>query len=57
MSAIVSVSCPHCGNPVMFNLPPRTLGGKTEFCRKCSKMVTVVFETDRDGTIRSIRLA
>jgi ribosomal protein S27E len=56
MSASISVTCPKCGNPVVFILPPQTSGGKAEFCKKCSKMVTIVFNTDRDGKIRDIRL-
>jgi hypothetical protein len=51
-----SVSCPKCSNPIIFILPFQTSGGKTEFCRKCSNMVTIVFLTDRDGMIRDIKL-
>ncbi len=56
MNSTISVTCPRCGNPVIFILSPRTSGGKTEFCKKCSNMVTIVFATESDGTIRNIRL-
>jgi ribosomal protein S27AE len=56
MKTSATITCPKCGNPVIFNLPPQTMGGKTEFCRKCSNMVTVVFSTDRDGNINDLRL-
>ena len=56
MKTSATITCPKCGNPVIFNLPPQTMGGKTEFCRKCSNMVSVVFSTDRDGNINDLRL-
>jgi DNA-directed RNA polymerase subunit RPC12/RpoP len=51
----VSVSCPHCSNPVIFKLSPRTLGGSTEPCRKCSKLVVIKYHTDSEGSINEIR--
>jgi ribosomal protein S27AE len=56
MNTTISVTCPKCGNSVVFVLPPRTSGGKTEHCKKCANMVTIVFSTESDGTIRDIRL-
>lgn len=56
MKTTISVTCPKCSNPVVFVLPPQTSGGKAEFCRKCSNSVVIVFSTERDGTIRDIRL-
>lgn len=57
MKTNTTVTCPKCGNPVIFSLDPRTLGGKTEFCRKCANMVSIIYSTDRDGNITDIRLA
>lgn len=56
-SITTSVACPKCGSPVIFILPSQSSGGKTEFCKKCSNMVTIIFCTERDGTIRDIKLA
>jgi|LauGreDrversion4_2_1035121.scaffolds.fasta_scaffold46078_3 hypothetical protein len=56
MNTSVSVTCPKSKNPVIFILPPQSEGGKTEFCEKCSNMVTIVFYTDRDDSIRDIKL-
>lgn len=57
MIAMTSVRCSICGDSMMFNLSPRTMGGKSEICTKCLKITTVVFETDREETIQSIRSA
>lgn len=56
MSASASVTCPKCGSPVIFILPPRTMGGKSESCKKCANMVTIVFSTNVEGVITDIRL-
>lgn len=39
-SITVSVTCPNCGSPVVFNLHPTIGGGMAECCYNCSATVS-----------------
>lgn len=45
-NVLVSVTCPNCGNPVMFNLKTNIAGGHYGVCRNCSGGVSVIVSWD-----------
>lgn len=40
-SVLISVTCPNCGNAVMFNQKKYIAGGMYETCRNCSCGVSI----------------
>lgn len=57
MSITVSVTCPNCGNPVVFSLEPPICGGFVECCYNCSASVSGSYSWGNNNTpiIRYVR--
>ena len=56
-SVTVSVTCPNCGNPVVFTLEPPICGGFAECCYNCSATVSGSYSWGNNNTpiIRYVR--
>lgn len=46
----VSVTCPNCGNPVVFNLEPPICGGFAECCYNCCATVYGSYSWSNNNT-------
>lgn len=51
-SVTVSVTCPNCGNPVVFTLEPPIEGGFVECCYNCSANVSGSYSWNSNGGVR-----
>lgn len=56
-SVVISVTCPNCGNPVVFSLTPPVEGGFVECCYNCCASVSGAYSWDGRGgvNIRYVR--
>ena len=56
-SVTVSVTCPNCGNPVVFTLEPPICGGISECCYNCGALVSGSYSWGNNNTpvIRYVR--
>ena len=57
MKVTVSVTCPNCGNPVVFSLDTQTCGGFGECCYNCSAIVSGTYSwgCNNNPIIRYVR--
>lgn len=52
MTVTVSVTCPNCGNPVVFSLDPQFCGGFAECCYNCGATVAGSYSWGINNTPR-----
>ena len=50
-SVVISVTCPNCGNPVVFSLTPPVEGGFVECCYNCCANVSGAYSWDSNGGV------
>jgi len=57
MTVTVSVTCPNCGNPVVFSLDPQFCGGFAECCYNCGATVSGSYSwgVNNNPVIRYVR--
>lgn len=56
MSSSVNITCPKCGQPIMFNLPSKSTGSKCNPCIRCHKQVSIYYVTEGGGNVREVRI-
>lgn len=52
MTVTVSVTCPNCGNTVVFSLDPQFCGGFAQGCCNCGATVSGSYSWDCNNTPR-----